>query len=103
MYAVIRTGGKQHRVTKGERLKVDRLGGDVGSDIVLDDILLIGGEGDPKIGTPVVDGAQVQAKIVRQDRGSKVRVFKKRRRKGSKKLIGHRQAFTELEITGIQA
>ncbi|MEO1172077.1 MAG: 50S ribosomal protein L21 [Myxococcota bacterium] len=102
MYAVIRTGGKQHRVVKGERLKVDRLGGDVGSEITLEDILLVGGEGDAKIGTPVVDGAKVTAKILRQDRGSKVRVFKKRRRKGSKKLIGHRQAFTELEITGIE-
>ena len=101
MYAVVRTGGKQHRVEKGERLKVEKLDGDVGSELTLEDVLFVGGEGDPKIGKPQVKGAKVTAKIVAQGRGEKVRVFKRRKRKGFHKTIGHRQSFTELEITGI--
>ncbi|MFC1611446.1 50S ribosomal protein L21 [Myxococcota bacterium] len=102
MYAVIRTGGKQHRVAKGDRLKVEKLNGDVGSTIKLDDVLLVAGDGDPKIGQPTVDGAVVTAKILGQGRGPKIRVFKKQKRLGYHKTIGHRQPFTELEITGIQ-
>jgi len=101
MYAVVRTGGKQHRVSMGEKVKVEKLEGDVGAEIVLDDILMIGGTDAPKIGRPRVDGARVQAKIVAQGRGDKIRVFKRRKRKGFHKTIGHRQSFTELEITGI--
>lgn len=101
MYAVVRTGGKQHRVTAGDRLKIDSIEGEVGSQVKLDDVLLVGGKGEPKIGKPTVAGASVTAKIVAQDRGPKVRVFKRRRRKGFHKTIGHRQEFTELEITGI--
>jgi large subunit ribosomal protein L21 len=100
-YAIVRTGGKQHRVQKGERLKVDRLDGEVGSELVLGDVLLVGGEGAVKVGRPLVSGAKVTAKIVTQDRGAKIRVFKRRKRKGFHKTIGHRQAFTEVEITGI--
>ncbi len=103
MYAVVRTGGKQHRVIKGERLKVEKLAGEVGTELKLEDILMVGGEGDAKIGTPVVDGAVVSAKIVTQGLGPKIRVFNRKRRKGFHKTIGHRQAFTELEITGINA
>jgi large subunit ribosomal protein L21 len=101
MYAVVRTGGKQHRVEPGERLRIEKLNGDVGAEITLDDVLFIAGEGEPKIGRPTLAGAKVLAKIVAQGRGDKVRVFKKRRRKGFHKLIGHRQPFTEVEITGI--
>ena len=100
-YAIVRTGGKQHRVQKGERLKVEKLEGDVGAELVLDDVLLIGSGADLKVGRPRVDGAKVTAKIVAQDRGEKIRVFKRRRRKGFHKTIGHRQCYTELEITGI--
>src|SRR4051812_31601660 len=100
-YAVVRTGGKQHRVVQGEKLKVERLEGEVGSELVLDDVLMIGGEGSPQIGRPRVAGAQVKAKIVAQGRGEKIRVFKRRRRKGFHKTIGHRQSFTELMIVGI--
>jgi large subunit ribosomal protein L21 len=100
-YAIVRTGGKQHRVQKGERLKVDRLDGEVGAELVLGDVLLVGGEGAVKVGRPLVAGAKVTAKIVTQDRGAKIRVFKRRKRKGFHKTIGHRQAFTEVEITGI--
>lgn len=104
MYAVVRTGGKQHRVVQGERLKIDLLEGDVGATVKLDDVLLIGGgDAEAKIGLPVVSGASVTAKIVAQGRGPKVLVYKKRRRKGFDKLIGHRQDFTEIEITGISA
>lgn len=102
MYAVIRSGGKQHRVSKGERLKVEKLQGEVGATVKIDDVLLIGGEGEPKIGQPVVSGAVVTAKIVAQDRAKKVEVFKKQRRKGFQKKAGHRQSYTELEITGIE-
>ncbi len=102
MYAVIRTGGKQHRVSEGERLKVEKLQGDVGGTLKIDDVLLIGGEGDPKIGQPRVSGAVVTAKIVAQDRGKKIEIFKKQRRKGFRKKAGHRQPYTELEITGIE-
>jgi large subunit ribosomal protein L21 len=102
MYAVVRTGGKQHRVAKGDRLKVEKLVGDVGAEIKLDDVLLLGGDGEPKIGQPQVAGAVVTAKIVAQGKGPKIRSFKRRKRKGYHRTVGHRQAFTELEITGIQ-
>jgi large subunit ribosomal protein L21 len=101
MYAVMRTGGKQHCVAKGERLKVEKLAGEVGSEIKLEDILMLGGE-TIKIGQPLVDGAAVTAKIIAQKRGPKIRVFRKQRRKGFHKTIGHRQPYTELEITGIE-
>ena len=101
MYAVVRTGGKQHRVAKGERLKVEKLPGDVGAEVTLDDVLMIGGAGEPKIGRPQVQGASVSAKILIQDKNPKIRVFKRRRRKGFHKTKGHRQPFTEIEITKI--
>lgn len=101
MYAVVRTGGQQLRVEKGERVKIQLVDGDVGAEVTLADVLLIGGEGAAKIGQPLVDGAKVTAKIIAQGRGDKIRVFKRRRRKGFHKTIGHRQSYTELEITGI--
>ena len=102
MYAVIRTGGKQHRVSKGEILRVDKLQDDVGSELKLEDVLLVGGDGEAKIGRPCVEGAVVKAKVVSHGLGDKIRVFKKQRRLGFHKTIGHRQAYTELEITGIK-
>ena len=102
MFAVIRTGGKQHRVISGERLKVEKLVGDVGAELAFDDILMVGGE-ELKIGQPLVEGASVKAKIVAHGRGKKLKVFKKKRRKGFHKMIGHRQSFTEVEITEISA
>ncbi len=101
MYAVVRTGGKQHRVEPGERLKVEKLDGEIGAEVTIADVLLVGGEGEPRIGRPLVSGAKVTAKIVSQGRGPKVLVYKRRKRKGFHKMIGHRQSFTELEITGI--
>lgn len=102
MYAVVRTGGKQHRVSVGETLRVEKLEGEVGTVLALDEVLMLGGKGEPKIGTPLVAGATVKAKILEQGKGEKIRVFKKRRRKGFHKTKGHRQLFTALEITEIE-
>lgn len=103
MYAVIRSGNKQHRVVQGERLKLEKLNVEVGSDYQFTDVLLVGSDDDIKVGAPVVDGATVSAKIVQQGRHPKVDVFKRKRRKGFHKLKGHRQPFTEVEITAINA
>ena len=103
MYAVIRNSGKQHRVSKGDRIKVDTLAGDVGTTLTLDDVLMIGGEDTPKIGQPVVEGASVSAKILAHGKHGKIDVFKKKRRKGYHKKQGHRQYFTSLKITEISA
>lgn len=103
MYAIIQTGGKQYRVSEGETLRVEKLAGEAGDSITLDDVLLVGGDGATRIGTPRLAGASVQADILRQDRAKKVIIFKKRRRKGYHKKQGHRQSFTELRITGISA
>lgn len=103
MYAVITTGGKQYRLGVGDTVKVEKLAGDVGHKVVLDQVLLIGKEGALKIGTPLLEGAKVEAQIVCQDRAKKIMVVKKKRRKGYKKRQGHRQDFTELKVTKITA
>ena len=100
MFAVIQTGGKQYRVAQGDRLRVEKLPGEVGAAITFDKVLLIGGE-SVKVGTPLVAGAKVQAEITAQDREKKIIVFKFRRRKNYRRKTGHRQPFTALEITGI--
>ena len=103
MYAVIKTGGKQYRVVAGEKIKVEQIPADVGTEISLDQVLMVG-EGDSvKIGTPIVSGATVTAKVVSQGRHPKVKIFKMRRRKHYQKHQGHRQNYTELEISGISA
>lgn len=102
MYAVIRSGGKQYRVCQGSSLRVEKLPGEVGSSITLDDVLMIGGEGDVKIGTPTVDGAQITGTIVAQGRGPKIRVFKMKRRKGYRRSQGHRQDYTEIRVDEIR-
>lgn len=101
MFAVIRSGGKQHRVQVGEKLKVEKLEAEVGSTIEISDILLIQDGESVKIGQPIVAGAKVVAKVAAQDRSKKVIIFKRRRRKGFHKKRGHRQPYTELEITNI--
>ncbi len=103
MYAVIETGGKQYSVTEGMNLKVEKIEGDNGAEIKLEEVLFIGGEKEPKIGAPKVEGASVTAEIVRQGRDRKILVYKKKRRKGYEKKVGHRQQFTELKITKINA
>lgn len=103
MYAIIKTGGKQYRVSEGQTLRVEKLEGETGSSLTIDQVLLIGGAGETKIGTPLVEGAAVQVDITRQAKAKKVIIFKKNRRKGYHKKQGHRQRYTELRVTGITA
>ncbi len=100
MYAVIKTGGKQYRVAAGDKLRVEKLAGNVGESITFGEVLMIGGD-SVSIGQPLVKGAKVEAKIIAQDRAKKIIVFKFRRRKNYRRKAGHRQPFTALEITGI--
>ena len=103
MYAVIKTGGKQYRVVTGEKIKVEQIPADVGSEITIDQVFMVG-EGDAvKIGTPVVAGASVKATVVSHGRHDKIKIFKMRRRKHYQKHQGHRQNFTELRIEAISA
>jgi large subunit ribosomal protein L21 len=101
-YAVIRTGGKQYRVAEGDVVKVEKLPGDVGEKITLSDVLFVGGNGEVKIGTPLVTDAKVTGEIVDQLRAKKIIVFKKKRRKSYSRQQGHRQYQTALKITAIE-
>jgi large subunit ribosomal protein L21 len=103
MFAVIRSGGKQYRVNQGGSLRVEKLAGDVGSEITLDDVLMVGEEGDVKIGVPTVDGASVSGTITAQGRGPKLTVFKMKRRKGYRRKYGHRQDYTEIRVDSIKS
>ncbi|MEY4750962.1 MAG: hypothetical protein RIQ60_3176 [Pseudomonadota bacterium] len=103
MYAVIKTGGKQYRVAAGEKIKVEQIAADVGQVIVLDQVLAVGSGAELKVGTPLVEGATVNATVVAHGRHDKVRIFKMRRRKHYQKRQGHRQNYTELEIGSVQA
>jgi large subunit ribosomal protein L21 len=103
MYAVIVSGGKQHRVEEGESLKLEKLNIEVGASVDFDRVLLVVNDEDVKIGAPVVEGAKVSAEIVSHGRGKKVRIMKFKRRKHHMKQMGHRQWFTEVKITGISA
>jgi large subunit ribosomal protein L21 len=98
MYAVIRTGGKQYRVIPGEKLKVEKLSGEVGSDITIDKVLMIADGDDVTIGAPLIAGATVPATVISHGRGDKVMIFKFRRRKHYRKTQGHRQSYTEIQI-----
>ena len=101
MYAVIKTGGKQYRVASGEKLKIEQLVADVGAEIVIDQVLMVADGEKVALGTPLVAGASVKAKVVSHGRGDKVHIFKMRRRKHYRKSQGHRQNYTEIEILGI--
>ncbi len=103
MYAVIKSGGKQHRVVQGETLKVELIDAEPGQSLTLKDVLMVVDGQDIRIGTPVVDGASVVAEVLRHGRHEKVPIVKMRRRKHYRKQAGHRQWFTELKITGINA
>jgi large subunit ribosomal protein L21 len=102
MYAVIHTGGKQYRVSEGDTLRVEKLPGEVGSSLEFGEVLMLGGD-KVAVGRPFVGGAKVEAQIVAQDRARKVIVFKMKRRKKYRRKAGHRQPYTEIKITGIQA
>ena len=101
MYAVIKTGGKQYRVASGEKLKIEQIPADIGAEIVIDQVLLVADGESLKMGRPLVSGASVNAKVIAHGRHDKVRIFKLRRRKHYQKHQGHRQNYTEIEITGI--
>jgi large subunit ribosomal protein L21 len=101
MYAVIKTGGKQYRVSKDDVLTIERLPGDTGGKIEFDEVLMVGSGASVKVGTPTVAGAKVTAELVEQTRGPKLIAFKKRRRKNSRRKKGHRQDLSSVRITGI--
>lgn len=101
MYAVIKTGGKQYRIQVGEKLKVEQIEAERGSELILDQVLMVADGEKISMGNPLVEGATVSAKVLDQGRHDKVRIFKMRRRKHYQKHQGHRQNFTEIQITGI--
>ena len=102
MYAVIVSGGKQHRVEEGEILRLEKIEAETGATISFDQVLMVANGEDVKIGTPVVGGATVEAEVMSHGRGDKVTIIKFRRRKHSMKRQGHRQWYTEVKITGIK-
>lgn len=101
MYAIVATGGKQYRVKEGEKLRIEKLTAEAGDTVELDKVLLVGEGEDIKVGAPYLDGAKVTAKVAANGRGDKVKIVKFKRRKHHQKQMGHRQAYTEIEITGI--
>jgi large subunit ribosomal protein L21 len=101
MYAVFKTGGKQYRASEGDRVRVERLEAEVGDAIEFDQILLVGEGADIKVGSPLVEGGKVAGKVTAQGRGKKIDVIKFKRRKNYKRQYGHKQHFTEVEITSI--
>ena len=103
MYAVIATGGKQYRVTEGDTLKVEKIAGEEGSEIELDQVLMVADGDNIQVGTPVLDKGAVTARIMSHGRGKKVEIIKFRRRKHHRKQMGHRQDYTEIEVTKIKA
>ena len=101
MYAVVKTGGKQYRVVAGDKLKVEQIPADVGAEVILDQVLMVGEGESVRLGQPLLSGASVKATVVSHGRGEKVKIFKMRRRKHYQKHQGHRQNYTELRIESI--
>ena len=101
MYAIIQTGGKQYRVAPGDVLRVERLGGERGDEVVLDQVLLVADGANVQVGAPLVEGASVRGEIMRQGKAKKILVFKKKRRKNYRRKQGHRQLFTALQVKEI--
>jgi len=102
MFAVVRTGGKQYKVATDDVLSIEKVAGEVGAELKLGEVLVIGGE-TVKTGAPLVEGASVTAEILRQGKGEKVVAFKKKRRKNTHRKRGHRQHFTTVKVLGIKA
>jgi large subunit ribosomal protein L21 len=102
VYAIIRTGGKQYRVQPGDVVRVERMAGDVGAKVTLDEVLFVSGDGAPRVGSPRVEGASVEGTVVEQDRDGKVRVFKYKKRKHYRRTRGHRQSYTAVRIDAVQ-
>lgn len=103
MYAIIFCGGKQHKVSEGDVLSVELLDAEAGSEIEIDKVLLVSNGDSIKVGTPYLDGAKVSAKVIGEHGGEKIKIVKFRRRKHHQKVTGHRQWYTDLQITGINA
>ncbi len=103
MYAVIKSGGKQHRVVEGETIKLEKIDAATEATIEFDEVLMVGEGADVKIGAPVVEGAKVTAEVISHGRHKKVKIVKFKRRKHHMKQMGHRQWYTEIKITGIKA
>ena len=103
MYAIIRTGGKQYRVSEGDVLNVEKLNVEEGQEVVFDEVLTVVNDGDVKVGAPTVAGAKVTAKVAKQGKADKIFVFKYRAKSNYRKRQGHRQPFTQVEITSIEA
>jgi large subunit ribosomal protein L21 len=101
MYAVVKTGGKQYKVAPGEKLKVEKIVADVGAEVTLDQVLMVGDGDQVRLGQPILGGATVKATVVAHGRGDKIDIFKMRRRKHYQKHQGHRQSYTELRIDSI--
>ena len=102
MYAVVKTGGKQYKVAEGTFFKVEKCPGDVGQEIVFDEVLLVSKDGDLQVGAPTVEGARVRGTIVEQGREKKIIVFKMKRRKGYRRKQGHRQHYTGVKVDSIE-
>lgn len=102
MYAIIQTGGKQLKVTEGQEIYVEKLAGEAGDTVTFDQVLFVGGD-DTKVGAPLVDGASVEAEILKQGRARKVTTYRYLRRKDSHRKQGHRQPYTKLSIKSIKA
>ena len=103
MYAVFKTGGKQYRATTGDVIKVEKIEAEKGSTVELDQVLMVGEGEDVKIGAPYLEGSKVTATVVDHGRREKIKIIKFKRRKNHRKQMGHRQYFTQIEITGIDA
>jgi large subunit ribosomal protein L21 len=103
MYAVIVTGGKQYKVSEGDTLFVEKLEAEEGSTVTFDQVLMAGEGDDVKVGTPTVDGASVEAKVVKNGKAKKIYVFKMKRKKNERTKKGHRQPYTKVEITKVNA
>jgi large subunit ribosomal protein L21 len=102
VYAIIRTGGKQYRVQPGDVVRFERIAGEVGAKVTLDEVLFVAGDGTPRVGSPQVEGASVVGTVVEQDRDGKVRVFKYKKRKHYRRTRGHRQSYTAVRIDAVQ-
>ncbi|KAF3998650.1 MULTISPECIES: 50S ribosomal protein L21 [Glaciimonas] len=103
MYAVIKTGGKQYKVIAGEKLKIEQIPADIGTELTIDQVLAVGAGDTLQVGAPLVEGATVSVKVLAQGRHDKVKIFKMRRRKHYQKHQGHRQNYTEIQIVSINA
>ena len=101
MYAVIRSGGKQYRVTPGQTVRLEKVTGEVGSKVELGDVLLVENEGNIQVGSPLVANAKIQATVLEHDRAKKILVFKKKRKKQYRRTQGHRQDYTAVRIDSI--